>query len=188
MLSEIEVAIDLGRHFDELGVVWLIGGSLASSLLGKPRATDDVDLVADLRELHVDELYRRLVASYYIDQDVLRWAVQSRRTFNVIQLASMIKADVYCTKHDALSREQMARRIVLETGRGSVPVCSAEDIILQKLLWFVEGGGVSDRQWGDLRGVVGVNRDRLDYAYLDRHARDREIEALLAKLLADEPP
>lgn len=186
MLSEIDLALDLGAHFDALGVRWLIGGSLASSLLGRPRATDDVDLVADLRAEHVHPLYERLVTTYYVDEDAMRWAVQARRTFNVIHLGMMIKADIYCAKHDALARDQMLRRIVLETDRGSVPVCTAEDIILQKLLWFVEGGGVSDRQWGDLRGVVAVNRERLDLAYLERHARENGIEALLAKLLGDE--
>jgi hypothetical protein len=184
MLFEIELAIDLGRHFDALGIAWLIGGSLASSLLGRPRATDDVDLVADLRSEHVHALYQRIIDTYYVDEDAIRWAVQTRRTFNVIHLAMMIKADIYCTKHDLLAREQMERRIVLEAGGSRVPVCTAEDIILQKLLWFVEGGGVSDRQWGDLRGVVEVNRDQLDREYLDRHAREHSLEVLLAKLLS----
>ena len=188
MLSEIDLALDLGRHFEALGVRWLIGGSLASSLLGRPRATDYVDLVADLRGEHVRTLYDRLVDTYYIDEDAVRWAVQTRRTFNVIHLASMIKADIYCTKHDALAHDQMNRRIILETALGSVLVCTAEDIVLQKLLWFVEGGGVSDRQWGDLRGVVDVNRDQLDREYLERHAREHGIDALLVKLLAGESP
>lgn len=188
MLDELEVAGELGEVFDALGVTWLIGGSLASSLQGRPRATDDVDLVADLHDSHVRELVDRLVDRYYIDEETVRWAVRTRRTFNVIRLASMIKADIYCAKGDALSREQLARRLVLEAGGVRLPVCSAEDIILQKLLWFVEGGGVSDRQWGDLRGVVDVNRERLDHAYLDRHAKDHDLVELLAKLLAAETP
>ena len=182
LLGEIDVALELGRHFDELGVPWLVGGSVASSLLGEPRATADVDLVADLRLPHVSPLYARLVDTYYVDEDALRWAVKTRRTFNVIHLTSMTKADVYCSKGDALSRGQMARRIVVETPHGSLPVTSPEDIILQKLLWFVEGGGVSDRQWRDLIGVVRVHHDKLDHAYLDTHARDHDLVVLLAKL------
>lgn len=120
---------------------------MASSLLGIPRTTLDVDLVADLRPLHVKPLCERLLPGYYVDEDTCRWAVEQRRSFNAIHLDTMIKVDIFCAGTDALSREELARRIVLELGDKRIPVCSAEDIILQKLLWFVQSGG-SDRQWG----------------------------------------
>jgi hypothetical protein len=47
MLSEpLEVTIRVARVLDALGVEYLVGGSLASSLHGVPRATQDVDIVA----------------------------------------------------------------------------------------------------------------------------------------------
>ncbi len=183
LVDEISVALDLGRHFDALGVVWLVGGSVASSLLGEPRATADVDLVADLRLEHVEALHSRLSGTYYIDDDVVRWAVKTRRTFNVIHLESMLKVDIYCSTNDALSRTQLERRLLIPIAGGRLPVYSAEDIILRKLMWFEEGGGVSDRQWRDLLGVVRVHRGKLDREYLDGHARDLGLGGLLAKLL-----
>jgi hypothetical protein len=48
LITELALAVDVGRHFDALGVRWLVGGSVASSILGLPRATLDIDLVADL--------------------------------------------------------------------------------------------------------------------------------------------
>jgi hypothetical protein len=49
MLSEpLLVVARLARAFDELGIRYLVGGSLASALYGKPRATQDVDLVAEI--------------------------------------------------------------------------------------------------------------------------------------------
>ena len=47
-----EVAADL----DDLGIPYLVGGSVASSLHGIPRATQDVDMVADLDESSVEDL------------------------------------------------------------------------------------------------------------------------------------
>ena len=120
LIDEVGIALDLGRHLDALGVVWLVGGSLASSLLGEPRATDDVDLVADLRLPHVQALCARLVDAYYVDENTVRWAVQTRRTFNVIHFESTIKVDIYCSTNDALSRVQLERRLLLPIAeRGS---------------------------------------------------------------------
>ena len=42
LIGELEVALDVGQKLDSLGVTWLVGGSVASSILGEPRATADV--------------------------------------------------------------------------------------------------------------------------------------------------
>jgi tRNA nucleotidyltransferase/poly(A) polymerase len=64
LIGELEVALDVGQKLDSLGVTWLVGGSVASSILGEPRATADVDLVADLRGRHVSALFAALVDTY----------------------------------------------------------------------------------------------------------------------------
>jgi hypothetical protein len=184
LLTELDLAIDVGRHLEAEGVTWCIGGSVASSLLGIPRATLDVDLVADLRLLHVKPLCARLVPNYYVDEDTCRWAVTTRRSFNAIHQDTMIKIDIFCAKDDALSRAELQRRLVLDVGAAKVPVCSAEDIILQKLLWYVEAGG-SERQWGDALGVVKTRGPQLDRAYLEHHAAAAGLTELLGRLLVE---
>jgi hypothetical protein len=163
--------------------LWFIGGSFASSLLGVPRATLDVDLVADLRARHGEPLCAALMPSYYVDADTCKWAVDTRRSFNAIHQASMIKIDIFCMKDDSLSRAELGRRLMLDVGGRPVPVCTPEDFILQKLLWFVESGG-SERQWSDAAGVVTVHRDQLDRRYLDEHARELGLVDLLTRLFA----
>ena len=182
LVTELDLAIDVGRHLDAVGATWCIGGSVASSLFGIPRATLDVDLVADLRMPHVGPLCAALSQSYYVDEDTCRWAVQTRRSFNAIHTETMIKIDLFCSKDDALSRAELARRVLLDIGGRSVPVCTPEDIILQKLLWFVESGG-SERQWNDARGVVQTRREQLDRKYLDDNAAAHGLTELLARLL-----
>lgn len=184
LLGELGVAVEVGSKFDALGVVWLVGGSVASSILGEPRATADVDLVADLRSSHIGALYAALVDTYYIEEDAARDATRTRGAFNVIQLASMTKIDVYCSADTPLAREELTRRIFIEIEGQRVPFASAEDIILQKLLWFVEGGQVSDRQWRDIRGVIRVQGAGLDEAYLKRHATNHGVLDLLQRAFA----
>jgi hypothetical protein len=183
LLGELEIALDAGRRLDALDVRWFVGGSVASSLLGEPRATADVDLVADLRGRHVGALFAALVETYYIDEDAAKAAVRTRGTFNVIQLASMTKVDIYCSRDEPLAREALDRRIFVEVSGQRFPCASAEDIILQKLLWFVQGGSVSDRQWRDIRGVIKVQGPALDHAYLERHATSHGVLELLHRAL-----
>lgn len=179
------MALEVGNRLDALGVTWFVGGSVASSILGEPRATADVDLVADLRGPHVGALFAALVDTYYIDEDAANTAVRTRGAFNVIQLASMTKVDIYCSADTPFAREELGRRIVIEIEGHRIPCASAEDIVLQKLLWFVQGGGVSDRQWRDIRGVIRVQGAALDRAYLERHARSHSVLELLQRAFAE---
>ena len=186
LLTEIDLAIDLGRQFDAIGVRWLVGGSVASSLLGVPRTTTDLDVVAELRDVHVKPLYDALSPSYYVDQDTMRWAVSTRRSFNAIHDATAIKVDVFCSKDEPLGREELERRRLLDLRGHKLPVATAEDIILEKLIWYREAGD-SERQWRDAAGVVAVRGDVLDREYLARHAAVLGLSDLLERLLSGAP-
>ncbi|MEJ7599759.1 MAG: hypothetical protein WKG01_17765 [Kofleriaceae bacterium] len=183
LVSELALAIDLGNHFDSLGVRWLIGGSVASSILGVPRTTTDVDLVADLRGAHVKPLAASLIATYYVDEDVIGWAVKERRSFNAIHDATSIKIDVFCARDDELGRAELDRRVMLPMRGTEIPLSSPEDIILEKLIWHRDAGG-SERQWNDAKGVFEVCGPTLDLTYLRYHARANGISDLIEKLLA----
>src|SRR6266704_3285473 len=67
--------------FDQLGVLYHIGGSVASSIYGILRATIDADLIADLRLEHVRPLVTQLQTDYYIDEDMIRDAIRRRSSF-----------------------------------------------------------------------------------------------------------
>jgi hypothetical protein len=110
MLSEpILVIARIVQAFDSLGVTYVVGGSLASSIYGIPCATPGLDLVADLQATDADKLTRLLSGDFYVDADMIRGAVLKRSSFNVIHLETMFKADVFVMKRDAWSREEMAR-------------------------------------------------------------------------------
>jgi hypothetical protein len=82
----------------------------------------------------------------------------------------------------------MARRQILpipgEPG-AQLQVASPEDTILQKLLWYRKGGGVSERQWNDILGVIKVQGKALDLDYLNEWAKRSGIEDLLSQAFAD---
>jgi hypothetical protein len=55
-------------------------------------------------------------------------------------------------------------------------VTTAEDTILAKLDWFRKGGEISDRQWRDVPGVMKVQADALDRAYLREWAARLNVD------------
>jgi hypothetical protein len=184
LVTELGLAADVGRHLEALGVRWLVGGSVASSILGLPRATLDIDLIADLRGAHVTALYEALIADYYVDRDTMRWAVSTRRSFNAIHQGSMIKVDVFCAGDDPLTRGELDRRVFIDLPVGRIPLCSSEDIILQKLVWWREAGG-SERQWRDAIGVVQIRGAELDRAYIDSHAGSLGLSTEIERLFEE---
>lgn len=71
----------------------------------------------------------------------------------------------------------------LEISEGKVAVRFArpEDTLLHKIIWFKLGNETSDRQWGDILGVLEVQGEALDHEYLDRWAPALDVTALLAR-------
>jgi hypothetical protein len=166
-----------------LGVRHYVGGSVASSVHGVPRASIDADVVADLLPEHVAPLVERLQGAYYVDEGRVRDAVEARRSFNAIHLATMFKVDVFAAKRRPYDLEALrrARPEALEDAPGAhvAPVATAEDTILAKLEWFRAGGEVSERQWSDVMGVLRAST--VDGEYLSRWAVALGVADLLAR-------
>jgi len=174
---------------ERLGVAYQVGGSFASSIHGRGRSTMDVDLVADLEPSHVDAFVAAIGDGYYADAGMIREALRERSSFNLIHNATVFKVDVFVPKDRPYDREALARRardrIEGHGGSGEVYVASAEDTILAKLEWFRLGGETSERQWNDVLGVLEVQGDALDRAYLERWASELGVAALLERALRE---
>lgn len=183
------VVARVARALEEAGVAYFVGGSLASSRYGIPRATQDVDLVADLQRRHVLPLVRALKDEFYIDAGTVREAIRRRSSFNVIDMSAAYKVDVFLVRSDPWDQQELARRRAEKIGPApdapTLYFCTPEDIVLHKLEWYRQGGGVSDRQWGDVVGVLKVRAAELDASYLRQWAHDLGLTDLLEHALRE---
>jgi len=193
MSRDLEAAVaPVATALEALNVDYYLAGSVISSLFGVARATADVDVVAALRREHAKPLVAMLGDDYYADEDMALDAIARRSMFDVIHLSTMLKVDVYVAG-TAFDRSALDRRqrdtIVVEQPAKAFSIASAEDVVLHKLRWFRDGGEVSDRQWGDILGVLRVQR-ALDLEFMRRWAADLGVADLLERALeeASQPP
>jgi hypothetical protein len=174
---------------DGLEIPYYIGGSIASSVFGLPRSTMDIDIVADIRESHVNELTAILQNEYYIDKDVVLRAIARKSSFNIIHFETMMKIDVFALKSRSFDRSAFNRKktdiLGEDPGGRKFYFSSAEDIIISKLEWFKLGGKVSERQWKDIIGVLKVQEGALDYGYLEKWSEEMRVLDLLKKALKE---
>ena len=119
---------------ERLGVTWYIGGSVASTAHGLPRATMDVDLVTNVRALQAPDFARALAAEFYVDAKSICEAAGRRGSFNLIHFDTGMKVDVFVAKDTAYARSAAARRVPHDFTHGSgalrVWLASAEDTVL----------------------------------------------------------
>jgi hypothetical protein len=184
----VRVALEFAGVLERLGVAYVAVGSLASSMHGEPRSTDDIDLVADLRPTQVEALLAALGEAYYVSADAVHDAVARGGSFNAIHFSTAVKVDVFVVGGDAFDAERVARgrriRIVQDPPQ-DLTVDTAEYTVLRKLEWYRRGGAASDRQWRDVQGVVRAQGDRLDRAAMTAWASRLGISDLLERALRE---
>lgn len=184
----VEVTLKVTGVFEKLGVPYLIGGSLASTLHGMVRTTQDSDIIAEMRPEHLQPFVLALQDEFYIDEEMIAESIQHNSSFNIIHRETMFKVDVFIPRPRPFLQAQLARAqrqtFSFETNI-SAKFASPEDTILSKLEWYRMGGEVSDRQWRDILGVLKTRAGELDLEYLRKWATEINVSDLLERVLKE---
>ena len=184
----VEVTLKVTGVFEKLGVAYLIGGSLASTLHGMVRTTQDSDIVAEMRLEHVQPFAAALQDEFYLDDELISEAIQNHSSFNIIHREAMFKVDVFIPRPRPFLQSQLARaqsQTFAFEKEISARFASPEDTILSKLEWYRMGGEVSERQWRDVLGVMKTRAGELDLDYLRKWARELNVRDLLERAMEE---
>lgn len=180
--DDFAATLPVAEVLEQLGVPYYIAGSVASSMHGRARSTLDVDIVARLESPHVTTFVRELEKQYYVDEAMIREAIRSRSSFNLIHYELQHKIDIFIDKgrpYDKAGWDRVRRGAPFEASEREFPLSSAEDVILAKLEWHRITP--SDRQWDDVLGVIKLQKATLDVAYLQRWATELGVADLLER-------
>jgi hypothetical protein len=176
---EEDVAADVIRRLEALGVEYCITGSEALPRYGEPRQTADIDLLLAMPVHEFDRIRKAFQADYVVNEPI---DAQGRAMASVVAQSGLGKADLIIGRHDAWARSAMKRREAWDHPRlGRVWVLSLEDLILAKLEW---SGGVSELQLRDCANLLRTNAGNVDWTYLERFARVLGVDHTLARLRA----
>lgn len=185
--SALDVALRVAAVLEGMGCDYFVGGSIASSLQGEPRATNDIDLVVAMLPHRVREFAELLGPDFEVDQEMLRDALVRGSCANIFYLPMVTKIDIFAlgpSPYDEVEFNRRRRTTVRTTGE-ALYVKAPEDTVLRKLLWYRDGGEVSSKQWRDIVEVLRVSARDLNEPYLIMWAQRLGIQPLLERATTD---
>lgn len=167
-MPPLEPFLIFTRKLNELGMPYMVSGSVAAIFYGEPRMTNDVDIivvigkdrVADLAVAFPDEEF------YRPPDDVIRIeAARSQRGhFNLIHHETGFKADIY-PRCDALHDWGLSRSRMFHVDADPVIVAPPEYVAIRKLQFFREGG--SEKHLRDIQRMVVTTGETWDMTALE---------------------
>jgi hypothetical protein len=179
-----EVAVRFARALEHAGIEYAVGGSVASSAYGEPRATRDLDFAVRLTPRLLPALLEALGPDFAVDLDLLREGIRTGRSVNLFYLPFFTKIDLFVRGNDEYDRAEFSRRNEIEIVPGErILMSSAEDNLLWKLRWYRKGGEVSDQQWRDVLGLLRVSGETMNLAYLRKWATEHGCIDLLERAI-----
>ncbi len=161
-MPEPEPFLIFTRKLEDLGLRYMVAGSIASIYYGEPRLTNDVDIVLVLPFEDVE----RFSAAFPLDEfycppsEILRLEQQrgERGHFNLIHHETGFRADMYLARQDELHQWGLGhvRQVIL--GADSFRLAPPEYVIVRKLQFYREGR--QDKHLRDIRRMlVGLGDD-----------------------------
>jgi hypothetical protein len=172
----------LVHTLENVEIPYMVSGSIASSFHGKPRATNDVDIIIAPTEQQLEALAKSFGKDYYINPQTAREALKQNSMFNVVDIQSGCKADFIIRKKRPFSYQEFNRCRDVNMLGLSIRILSPEDVILSKLEWSKDSN--SPQQFRDALGVAVVQWEKLDHNYLRKWAVELGINNRLEELLA----
>lgn len=170
---------------EAVGLRYLVTGSMATSLYGEPRFTNDIDIVVDLPRDRIEELLRQFpVEEFYLSEESVRRAVERRTQFNVIHPRSGLKVDLMIAADDPFDKSRFTRARRLHPAPDYQATFAApEDVVLKKMEYYRDGG--SDKHLRDIAGVLQVGGSEIDRDYLSDWAERLGVSEIWRRILED---
>jgi hypothetical protein len=152
---------------EKLQIKYFITGSIASMFYGEPRFTNDIDVVADIKEEQIAGLMKLFPESkFYLSKDTVKNAIKNKSQFNIIHPASGLKIDIVISKEDDFDKSRFNRsKRVTPVEAIRAKFASPEDVIIMKMKYYKEGE--SEKHLRDIASIMKISGDEIDKSYIE---------------------
>lgn len=146
----------------EIEVPYFVTGATATIAYGEPRLTNDIDVVVRLGSARIEAFCEQFDPDeFYLDEEAVSRAVESRASFNLIHPSSGLKVDFMVADESPYDESRFERAREITIGEGDRAYFAApEDVILKKLEYYQLGG--SEKHLRDIAGILRVSGGELD--------------------------
>lgn len=169
MVGMLDILKDVVTRFNKSGIEYFLVGSMASMYYGRPRFTQDLDLVVRIKARQVSEFEKLFpIEEYYAPpKEVLHDEISRKGSFNLIHQGTGIKVDIVLDKETEFYKSEFSRKQKVEIAPGlEIYIASPEDVILKKLDFYREGK--SEKHLTDIREII--METKVDNSYIESWA------------------
>lgn len=169
-----------------LGAEYMVVGALSSNFYGVPRLTEDADIVIELGKTLLADIMRRLGPEFSLEPQATFETI-TMTTRHIVKVPSIaFTIELFQLSEDEHDRERFRRRRPVSLHGRTVFLPTAEDVIITKLNWALSRRHSKDRE--DVRDVVTVQSEKLDWQYIYSWADRHGTRAMLDAIRGEIPP
>ena len=176
-MDELKQLLVFPTRLDQAGLDYMITGSVAGMLYGEPRMTYDVDLVVALRREQLPALTTAFPEQEFycppIEAIRIELERETRGHFNLISLATGLRADIYLTGQDQLHRWAFTQRRQITIENTTLWLAPPEYVIVRKLEYYREAK--QEKHLRDIQKILAISPDLIDRAVLNEKIKDQGL-------------
>lgn len=160
-LTELDVLLDVVSKLNELGIDYMLTGSMAMNYYVEPRMTRDLDIVIDIYPKDVNKLIEQFSCEYYISKEALLEALENYSSFNIIHNTAIVKIDFMVRELKGYREVEFSRRQKIKIDNEEIDIVSKEDLIISKLIWAKDS-----RSQMQKKDIINLLESEFDKEYL----------------------
>lgn len=158
------------------GIAYLLAGSFSANYYGIPRSTKDADFVVQLRHAVGDAFLAKLGGDFSADPQLSFETNTGTYRQEIRHVRSPFKIELFLLSSDPHDQARFQRRVAVALFERRLWLPTAEDVVVWKLRW------PRSKDRDDVRGVIGVQGDRLDWPYIEGWCDRHGTRALLEEI------
>ncbi len=185
MTSE-EALLAVLDALESAGIPYMLVGGSSVSYYGIGRSTKDADFVVELSEHAITDLTRLLGPQFRLDPQMSFEGVTGAYRHHIRLEDNAFIFEFFHLTRDPHEQSRFRRRTRVLLMDRQVWLPTAEDVIITKLRWSLIARRGKDRD--DVRDVLAVQRDRLDWVYIYPWCDLHGTRALLDEIRQSIPP